>query len=96
MHFKPSIVAHTVHAFLVLFAVGWIIVYFSKLQALDAYRALVLILLFAIVMGIHGISHLGLEQKYGYSPYNWYTVEPTRPIECPCMEAMKKMATHGS
>jgi len=40
---------------------------FGTLRKLDTYRMLVLILLFSIVVGIHGISHLGLRNAYGYS-----------------------------
>ena len=28
-----------------------------------------LMLLFSIALGVHGLSHLGLERVYGYDPY---------------------------
>jgi hypothetical protein len=40
---------------------------FGSLRRLDTYRMLVLVLLFSIVIGIHGISHLGLRKTYGYN-----------------------------
>ena len=40
---------------------------FGSLRRLDAYRMLVLVLLFSIIVGIHGISHLGLRKTYGYN-----------------------------
>ena len=40
---------------------------FGSLRKLDTYRMLVLVLLFSIVVGIHGISHLGLRKTYGYN-----------------------------
>jgi hypothetical protein len=40
---------------------------FGSLRRLDTYRMLVLVLLFSIVVGIHGISHLGLRKTYGYN-----------------------------
>lgn len=93
MHFRPSIITHTLHGILAIVAIVLLFVFSNKLQTLDAYRILVLILLFSATIGIHGISHLGLEREYGYSPYAWF-VEPFPPqrMECPCMAAMKKMA----
>jgi len=40
---------------------------FGTLRKLDTYRILVLVLLFSVVVGIHGISHLGLRKEYGYT-----------------------------
>ena len=92
MYFKPSVAAHAIHGILALLAIVFLLAFSSKLQSLDAYRVLVLILLFSVTIGIHGISHLGLERTYGYSPYSWFATLPQRPMECPCMAAMKKMA----
>jgi hypothetical protein len=38
----------------------------NKLRNLDPYRMLVLVLLFSMTIGVHAISHLGLERAYGY------------------------------
>jgi uncharacterized membrane protein HdeD (DUF308 family) len=46
------------------------IIYFTQVRNLDIYRTLVLILLFAIVLGVHGISHLLLEKEYLFVPFN--------------------------
>ena len=43
------------------------VISFGSLRKLDTYRMLVLVLLFSIVLGIHGISHLGLKRAYGYN-----------------------------
>ena len=68
----PSILSHALGGGILFFIFFSIIVYFSKLQALDVYRALVLLSLFSIVITLHGISHLGLEREYGYVPfYSW-------------------------
>lgn len=53
---------------LMLFALYIVVTCFSKLRALDTYRMLVLVLLFSTAVGVHGISHLGLERAYGYNP----------------------------
>ena len=77
----PSILAHVLNGFFLLLSFLFVIIYFSKLQGLDAYRIVVLTLLFSLVVGVHGISHLGLEREYGYSPYS-ISSAPT----CPCMK----------
>jgi hypothetical protein len=92
MYFKPSIAAHTIHGVLAMLAIVFLLAFSYKLQTLDAYRILVLLLLFSIVIGIHGISHQGLERDYGYTPYSWFAALPLRPMECPCMAAMKRKA----
>jgi len=35
---------------------------------MDKYRLILLVLLFSIATGVHGLSHLGLEENYGYNP----------------------------
>ena len=94
MYFRPSIITHTIHGILAMIAVVLLLAFSYKLQTLDAYRILVLLLLFSATIGIHGISHLGLEREYGYSPYSWLTepFPPQRCMECPCMAAMKAAA----
>jgi hypothetical protein len=41
---------------------------YSELRKLDPYRTLVLLLLVSIAVGLHGVSHLGLEKEYDYNP----------------------------
>jgi hypothetical protein len=53
---------------LMFVAVLFTFLFFSKLNALDVYHKLILILLFSIAVGLHGISHLGLEREYGFNP----------------------------
>jgi len=64
--YPPSILAHMLNSLFMLVSFFFVIIYFSKLQSLDAYRMLVLILLFSLVLGVHGISHLGIEREYGF------------------------------
>jgi len=64
----PSILAHILNGLLILLIVIFGAVNFKKLYTLDTYHILILLLLFAILVGIHGISHRGLETTYGWSP----------------------------
>lgn len=63
----PSFLAHVFSGLLMGIALYIVVTCFSTLRKLDTYRVLVLVLLFSIVVGIHGISHLGLKKEYGYS-----------------------------
>jgi hypothetical protein len=51
---------------LMFVAVIFTFIFFSKLNTLDVYHKLVLILLFSIAVGLHGISHLVLEKEYDF------------------------------
>jgi hypothetical protein len=61
--FYPSIAAHILQGLLLLVSVVAIAL---NVKALDAYRGLVILLLVTICVGIHGISHLGLEKEYRF------------------------------
>lgn len=88
----PSIIAHFINALIMLFAVLFLFAYFTKIQGVDAYRTLVLVLLFAIAAGVHGMSHLGLEREYGYNPLTFVVVPKVLGHgECPCRAMMAKM-----
>lgn len=63
----------------------FIIFNFSKLKSLDPYKVLILILLFAVVVGIHGLSHAMLEKQYNYVPFGLWAL-PQKPMTCPCMK----------
>lgn len=62
----PSLMAHVVGAFLLMFAVVLFIINYNKIS--DPFKQIVLALLFSAVITIHGISHLGLESTYGFNP----------------------------
>lgn len=64
----PSIWAHMFNGFLFLISILIVYMYFSKIINLDPYKKTVLVLLFSIAIGIHSLSHLGLEFIYGYNP----------------------------
>jgi hypothetical protein len=64
----PSILAHIVSGGFMLVALACLVTCYSQLRKLDPYRSVVLILLFSIAVGLHGVSHLGLEKEYNYNP----------------------------
>jgi hypothetical protein len=63
----PAFLAHMLSAALMGIALYIVVTSFGSLRKLDTYRMLVLVLLFSIIVGIHGISHLGLKRAYGYN-----------------------------
>ena len=65
---SPALYSHVLHSGIMLFAIVLLILYFSKLQTLDPYKKIKLALMFAVVIGLHGLSHLGLESVYLYNP----------------------------
>lgn len=69
----PSVIAHIVNGVLLLISLIFLINNFSKIKNLKSHTLLKLILLFSIAIGIHGLSHLGLEKSYGYTPLNILT-----------------------
>ena len=82
--FHPSIAAHAIHAFIFLIAFVMVIVNFQALQRLPIEKSLILVLLFSIVIGIHGLSHLGLETNYGLEPFHRRHCPYHRSGKCPC------------
>ena len=63
----PSFYAHVLNAILVLVAVMFLVKHYRTLRP---YETIVIALLFSIVIGVHGLSHLGLETAYGFNPLN--------------------------
>ena len=64
----PSFYAHILNGlFLFLSAV---ILYnnYDKITKSSPYQLLTLTLIMSIAVGIHGLSHLGLENVYGFNP----------------------------
>lgn len=66
----PSIMAHILNGFLICIVIVLSILNASKIKSFDIYKLLVLLILFAILIGLHGISHLLLEKQYNYIPFN--------------------------
>lgn len=70
----PSLMAHTLNGILLVFALLFALFNFQKIKAFDVYRILVITLLFAAVVGIHALSHLGIEKEYNYVPFNLWEI----------------------
>jgi len=68
----PSFIAHVANGLLILVAVILTIKNFTSIKNLELFHLIMLVLLFAAVFGIHGISHLGLEKEYKFDPLNKY------------------------
>ena len=69
----PSVYAHAFNGLLMLLAI--IILYrnYAEIKRLDSYKRLILTLLFSLAVGIHGLSHLGLETAYGVNVYRTFS-----------------------
>lgn len=72
--FPPSVYAHILNGVLLFIALIIIFTNYSKLLKYEgnSCKLVYLILLLSIAVGIHGISHLGLESIYGYNPLQQY------------------------
>jgi hypothetical protein len=65
-YFIPSVYAHILNGALMLFAFVMLFKNYSKISNLEPYKLISLTLLFSLTVGIHGLSHLGLETKYNF------------------------------
>ena len=64
----PSFYAHAINGILLLVAIILIFKNYNSIKNIDKYSVIIMILLFSIAAGVHGLSHLGLEKGYGYNP----------------------------
>ena len=68
IYFAPSFYAHIINGLLLLIAFILLFKNYSKIVNLEPYKKISLTLFFSISIGIHGLSHLGLETNYNYNP----------------------------
>jgi uncharacterized membrane protein len=66
----PSVMAHALNGLLVFAAVVVAYMNFRVLYKLDPYKKILILLVFSVAIGIHALSHLGLETVYGLNPFN--------------------------
>ena len=66
--FIPSFYAHILNAVLMFAAVIVVALNLKKIRSLDAYPLTKLFLMASIAVGVHGLSHQGLERTYNYNP----------------------------
>ena len=69
----PSIYAHMMNAILLLISVILIYRNYSTISRIAASEKVKLALLFSLAIGIHGLSHLGLEYVYKFNPLKMAT-----------------------
>ena len=64
----PSIYAHIMNG--ILLFISAILVYrnYSTISRIAASEKIKLVLLFSLAVGLHGLSHLGLEYMYKFNP----------------------------
>lgn len=67
----PSVYAHIING--VLLFIAFIVFYnnYSKISNLEPYKLIILLLIFSLAVGVHGLSHLGLEKIYNYNPLSF-------------------------
>jgi hypothetical protein len=66
--FAPSFIAHIISGILLLVALILLYKNYSIIKNLDKYRLITIVLVFSIAIGVHSLSHLGMETIYGYYP----------------------------
>jgi hypothetical protein len=68
IYFVPSFYAHLINGLFLLIAFILLFKNYSKINNLEPYKQIILALFFSISIGVHGLSHLGLETNYNYNP----------------------------
>ncbi len=64
-------------------SIGAVLVYifmnYKELRQLQPQQLIQLGVLIAILVGVHGLLHLGMEKNYGYNP-----IGHSMPVKCAC------------
>jgi hypothetical protein len=72
---KTSFYYHALNLSLIFLA-GLILVYnYKRIKLLNFDKIIIILLMFSISFGIHGLSNLGLEKVYNYNPLNIFTTQ---------------------
>ena len=69
----PSIMAHALNGLLMFAAVVVAYMNFRVLYKVDPYKKVMILLVFSVAIGIHALSHLGLESVYGLNPFKIFS-----------------------
>ena len=64
----PSIMSHMLNGGLLLLGGLLIALNFSFIRRLPTLQLITLVLILSIAVGVHGLSHIGVESAYGYNP----------------------------
>ena len=65
---NPSFYAHVINGVLMMIAFIILCKNYSKIREVGPYKQIVITLLFSLTVGVHGLSHMGLERIYHYNP----------------------------
>jgi len=68
----PSVMSLAITGLLLLCVFIIVIKNFTELKSLNLFRKILLLCLFAIAIGSHGLIHLGVEKEYNLNPYKWF------------------------
>jgi len=65
---NPSFYAHIINGLLLLTAFVVLSRNYKTLRDAEPYKLVMLILVLSLAIGLHGLSHMGLEKIYNYNP----------------------------
>ncbi len=65
MEYTPAFYAHVMSGLLLF---GAFVVLYLNFSSIGNYQKILLLILLSIGVGVHGLSHLGLEYVYGFNP----------------------------
>jgi len=69
----PSVMAHTLNGGLLMIALVLAVINYRVIRSLPVLQMITLLLILSIAVGVHGLSHSGLETAYGYNPMKFLT-----------------------
>jgi hypothetical protein len=64
----PSVMTHMMNGGLLLVAGVLVVINYRVILRLPVLQMITLVLVLSIAVGVHGLSHAGLESAYGYNP----------------------------
>ena len=67
-----SFYTHLANIMFVFLAIYFVIANFSYIENMSPEKKIYIVLLFSIAAGVHGLSHLGLENLYQYNPMGFF------------------------
>lgn len=70
----PSVMTHMLNGGLLLLALVLAVINYRVVIRLPVLQMITLVLILSIAVGVHGLSHAGLESAYGYNPLKIFGV----------------------
>jgi len=64
----PSVMTHMLNGGLLMVALILAALNYRVISRLPVLQMITLVLILSIAVGVHGLSHAGLESAYGYNP----------------------------